>query len=101
MNTIDFDQIDRLPDNEEIYQISVVEKTNSKKNKVHSYIDGSKGIIVLLAEGMPLLGYYVADKDDNKPHRFFTSNVLNINIKEDGNIFVETSNSFYKFKKIN
>lgn len=81
------------------YQICVTKKEKSKPNPVNNMMDGCMASIEILEIGIPLFGYYMP-KDDTKPHRFFTTPVLNFVEKEDGNIFIETENTFYKFKKL-
>ena len=81
------------------YQICITKKQNSEPNIFHNMMDGCVSSIEILEIGIPVFGYYMP-RDDNKPHRFFTTPVLNFVEKEDGNIFVETKNTFYKFKKL-
>lgn len=81
------------------YKICITPKEDSNFNPVHELMDGTIGTIDFLEVGMPLRGkYYPKENPNGLPHYFITSTVLNCVEKEDGNIFVETRNSFYKFK---
>lgn len=83
------------------YKICITPKTDSKINPFHEKLDGSIGTIDFLEIGFPLRGkYYLKNSPNSLPHYFLTSNVLNYMEKEDGNIFVETENTFYKFQFI-
>ena len=79
------------------YKISLVSKTNPDENIFHDILQGAIGGFCFMEVGLPIRGWY-KDKDDLK--MFVTSNVLNVTEKEDGNIFVETKNTFYKFEKM-
>ena len=79
------------------YKISLVSKTNPDENSFHDILQGAIGGICFMEVGLPLRGWY---KYKNDLKMFVTSGVLNITEKEDGNIFVETKNTFYKFEKI-
>ena len=79
------------------YKISLVSKTNPDENIFHSVLQGSIGGFCFMEVGLPLRGWY---KYEDNLRMFVTSNVLNITEKEDGNIFVETKNTFYKFEKM-
>lgn len=80
-----------------IYKISLVSKTNPDENSCHYRLQGEIGGIYFMEIGLPLRGWYEYEGD---LRMFFTSDILNITEKEDGNIFVETKNTFYKFEKI-
>lgn len=79
------------------YKISLVSKTSPDKNSFHYRLQGEIGGIYFMEVGLPLRGWY---EYEGNLRMFFTSNVLNITEKEDGNIFVETKNTFYKFEKM-
>lgn len=81
------------------YKICITPKQNAKQNPFHEILDGSIGTIDFLEIGFPLRGkYYLKNKPNDLPRYFITSTVLNYVEKEDGNIFVETENTFYKFQ---
>ena len=79
------------------YKISLVSKTSPDKNNCHYRLQGEIGGIYFMEIGLPLRGWY---EYEGNLRMFFTSDVLNITEKEDGNIFVETKNTFYKFEKM-
>lgn len=79
-----------------IYKIDLTPKNPSNKNEVHGRLQGKKCVINFIEIGLPIRGLYEYEKD--KLRIFYTSDVLNITEKEDGNIFVETQNTFYRFK---
>lgn len=83
--------------NNNAYKISLVSKTNPDENIFHSVLQGAIGGFCFIEIGLPLRGWY---KDKGNLKMFVTSNVLNVIEKEDGNIFVETKNTFYKFEKM-
>ena len=80
------------------YCIFVTPKSNTKKNFIHHKINGRSCKIESLIVGCPACFSYLTS--ENEIYRIKTSYVKDISYKEDGNIFVETTNSFYKFKKI-
>lgn len=80
-----------------VYKISLVSKTNPDENSFHDILQGAIGGIYFIEIGLPLRGWY---EYEGNLRMFFTSDVLNITEKEDGNIFVETKNTFYKFEKM-
>lgn len=80
-----------------VYKISLVSKTNPDENSFHDILQGAIGSIYFMEVGLPLRGCY---EHKGNLRMFFTSDVLNITEKEDGNIFVETKNTFYKFEKM-
>lgn len=80
-----------------VYKISLVSKTNPDENGFHDILQGAIGGIYFMEVGLPLRGCY---EYKGNLRMFFTSDVLNITEKEDGNIFVETKNTFYKFEKM-
>lgn len=81
------------------YKICLTPKGDSEFNPFHEKIEGSICTIDFLEIGMPLRGkYYIKENPNELPHYFITSTVLNYTEKEDGNIFVETKNTFYKFQ---
>ena len=80
-----------------VYKISLVSKTNPDENSFHDILQGAIGGIYFIEIGLPLRGWYEYEGD---LRMFFTSDILNITEKEDGNIFVETKNTFYKFEKM-
>lgn len=83
------------------YKICITPKESSEKNSFHEILDGSIGTIDFLEIGFPLRGkYYLRSKPNDLPRYFITSTVLNYIEKEDGSVFVETNNTFYKFKFI-
>lgn len=79
------------------YKISLVSKKNPDENDCHSRLQGAIGGFYFMEVGLPLRGWY---EYEGNLRMFFTSDILNITEKEDGNIFVETKNTFYKFEKI-
>lgn len=81
----------------DVYKISLVSKTIPDENSFHSRLQGAIGGIYFMEIGLPLRGLY---EYEGNLRMFFTSDVLNITEKEDGNIFVETKNTFYKFEKM-
>lgn len=80
------------------YKIHLVSKEYPDENSFHDDINERICVINFLEVGLPLRGIYMYE--DKIPHLFLTSDVVNISEKEDGNIFVETLNTFYKFEKI-
>lgn len=81
------------------YKICITPKESSEKNPFHEILDGSIVTIDFLEIGFPLRGkYYLRSKPNDLPRYFITSTVLNYVEKEDGSVFVETNNTFYKFK---
>ena len=83
------------------YKIFVIKKdTTQKDNEFHDELNGQKCKILYLEKGLPLTGYYYPNgTKDGIYYPFVTSNVLNITEKNDGNIFIETQNSYYKFER--
>lgn len=79
------------------YKISLVSKKNPDENDCHSRLQGAIGGFYFMEVGLPLRGWY---EYEDTLKMFFTSDILNITEKEDGNIFIETKNTFYKFEKI-
>lgn len=79
------------------YKISLVSKTSPDENNCHYRLQGAIGGIYFMEVGLPLRGWY---KYQGTLKMFFTSDILNVTEKEDGNIFIETKNTFYKFEKI-
>ena len=80
-----------------VYKIGLVSKTNPDKNSCHSRVQGAMGGIYFMEVGFPIRGWY---KYKDNLRMFLTSDVLNITEKEDGNIFVETKNTFFKFERM-
>jgi len=81
----------------DVYKISLVSKTIPDENSFHSRLQGAIGGFYFMEVGLPLRGWY---EYEGALRMFFTSDILNITEKEDGNIFFETKNTFYKFEKI-
>ena len=81
-----------------VYKIDLTSKNTPDKNKVHQRMQGKECVIHFIEIGLPIRGIYEYEKDKLKI--FYTSDVMNITEKEDGNIFVETKNTFYRFKKL-
>lgn len=81
-----------------IYKIDLTPKNFSNKNEVYNRLQGKECVIHFIEIGLPIRGIYEYEKDKLKI--FYTSDVMNITEKEDGNIFVETKNTFYRFKKL-
>lgn len=82
----------------QIYKIDITPKNLNNKNEVHHRMQGKKCVINFIEIGLPIRGLYEYEKD--KLRIFYTSDVMNITEKDDGNIFVETRNTFYRFKKL-
>ena len=90
----------KMNNNNFLYRIHITKKPKSKINYFHEKLNNSLCFIDFLEIGHPLLGRYKSS--DEKYFRLFQSSTVRvINEKEDGNIFIETNNSFYKFEKIN
>lgn len=81
-----------------VYKIDLTSKNIPDKNKSHQRMQGKECVIHFLEKGLPLRGVYEYEKGRLK--LFCTSDVIDITEKEDGNIFVETHNAFYRFKKL-
>ena len=75
-----------------VYKIDLTPKNTNNKNSVHQRMQGKECVIHFLEKGLPLRGVYEYEK--GKLKLFCTSDVLDITEKEDGNIFVETKNTF-------
>ena len=85
--------------NNSCYKILITKKPESKFNPFHEELDSTFCFIDFLEIGHPLLGHYKPKGNNEIYFRLFnTSTVLNIEEKEDGNIFVETKNSYFKFE---
>lgn len=80
------------------YKINITPKNIPDKNETHRLLQGKKCQINFLEIGLPIRGIY--EYAENILHIFWTSDVINAIEKEDGNIFVETLNTFYKFEKL-
>ena len=80
------------------YKIDLTPKNIINKNPVHQRMQGKECVINFLEKGLPIRGIYEYEK--GKLKIFYTSDVLDVTEKEDGNIFVETKNTFYRFKKL-
>ena len=71
-------------------------ETNSNKNFDYDLCDYKDAILVSAAVGEPAYIFIKLDDDIATWHRIITSDVVNIDVKDEG-IIVETNNSFYKF----
>ena len=84
-----------------IYKIHITPKLTTKEpNPFHEKINGLTGEIHYCKIGESMYASYYPEEFSKHPHLFRTSKVLNIDIKEDGNVFIETKNTFYKFEEI-
>lgn len=79
-----------------------IDKKETNNNKLFDYdsCDYRDAILVSAVVGEPAYIFIKLDDDIATWHRIVTSNVVSIDIKDEG-IIVETNNSFYKFMENN
>lgn len=83
------------------YKIHITPKlTAEEPNPFHEKINGLTCEILYCKIGELMYANYYPEAFLKHPHLFRTSKVINIDIKEDGNVFIETENTFYKFEKV-
>lgn len=80
------------------YIISDVSPKNGKMRNIHEEVLGRKCYIVDIENGHRGLIKYLPDYDDHY-HRLNTSTVLDVTTTTDGNMVIETENTFYHLVK--
>lgn len=81
------------------YTLKTVSKADRPNSHIHAYIQGTKATIVDAEIGQRgWLCYY--DVDDENWHRIHTTTILDITVDDNGNVCIETENTFYNLTKI-
>ena len=79
------------------YTLTTESKVGQPHSPIHAYIQGTKATIVDAEIGQRgWLCYY--DVDDENWHRIHTSTILNITVHDNGNVTIETLNTYYNLE---
>lgn len=83
------------------YILTTMSKVDRPHSNVHALIQGAKATVIDVEVGKRgYICYYDADPWGVEWHRLHTSTILSIARHDNGNIIIETENTYYRLEKI-